>query len=109
MNKCIKVPGDNRYIGKEMFNMDLVFNIMQRLLNEKRKTITTEEEESICNTIQACLDCRTYFYRYDYKVISGMFIFLGETDNQKISAYYHLIHLPQNEAKYKYRTIVSDK
>ena len=88
--------------------MDLVFDIMQSLLDKKRATITTEHERRKCNYIQQCLDCRALFYSLNYNTIVGIFMFLGVSEIKRINEYYDLIHLPQNEARYAHRNIVYD-
>lgn len=86
--------------------MDMIFDIIQRLLEERKKTVKTEEEQKKCTFIQQCLECRPLFYTLDYRATYGMFCFLGETDQKRINEYIGLLNLPQVRAKYAYRNII---
>ena len=86
--------------------MDMIFHIIERLLEERKKTIGTEEERKKCIFIQKCLDCRPLFYTLDYRSMYGMFVFLGEPDSKRINEYIGLLNLPQLKAKYAYRHII---
>lgn len=86
--------------------MDLIFHIIERLLEERKKTISTEQEQGKCDFVQHCLDCRPLFYTLSFVAQCGMFKFLGVDDTKRINEYVAILNLPQLRAKYAYRHII---
>lgn len=80
--------------------MDLVFDVMQLMLDKKIKEISTEEDRQDCEYIQSLLDCRPMFYHISYIRIAGILSFLGVEDINRIDDMYRMIHSKENEARY---------